>query len=84
MANLARTWRPKRLQNRGQDAKKSMLKTNTFWTSILEGFRHRFGRVFEKFLKRKTDENCESSFFAKPLKLLIFLREIDVFKVPRL
>ena len=30
MANLAPTWRPKTLQNRGRNPKKSMLKNNTF------------------------------------------------------
>ena len=46
MAILAPSWRPKRHQNRGQNAKKSMLKTNTFFASIFRGFGPRFGRVF--------------------------------------
>ena len=48
-----RTWRPKRLQNRGQDAQKSMLKNNTFSASILEGFGPCFGRVFDRFFGPK-------------------------------
>ena len=46
MANLAPSWRPKTLPNRGQNLKKSMLKINTFSASIFEGFGPRFGRVF--------------------------------------
>ena len=52
-ADLAPSWRPKRLENRGQDAQKSMLKNNTFSASILEGFGPRFGRVFGKFFGPK-------------------------------
>ena len=52
MTNLAPTWRPKRLQNWGQDAKKSMLKNNTFLTSIFQGFGPRFGEIFSWFLKK--------------------------------
>ena len=40
---------PKTLQNRGQNLKKAILKNNTVSTSILEGFRPRFGRVFGTF-----------------------------------
>ena len=53
MANLAPSWKPKRLQNRGQNPKKSMLKNNTFSASILEGFGPRFGRVFGRFFGPK-------------------------------
>ena len=53
MANLAPSWRPKRLQNRGQNPKKSMLKNNTFSASILEGFGPRFGRVLGRFFGTK-------------------------------
>ena len=76
MANLAPSWRPKRLPNRGQGAKKSMLKTNTFLASIFEGFGLRFGSVFGWFFRAKIDENCENAIVAKLLKLLIFPREI--------
>ena len=48
-----------------------MLKNDTFLTSILEGFRPRFGRVFERFFKRKFEENCKSALLAKPLKISI-------------
>ena len=51
--NLAPSWRPKRLPNRGQGAKKSMLKTNTFLASIFEGFGPCFGRVFNRFFGPK-------------------------------
>ena len=39
-----------------------MLKNEAFSTSILEGFRPRFGRAFERFLKRKMNafRKCES------------------------
>ena len=50
---MAPSWRPKRLQNRGQNPKKSMLKNNTFSASILEGFGPRFGRVFGRFFGPK-------------------------------
>ena len=53
MVNLAPSWRPKRLQNRGQNLKKSMLKNNTFSASIFKGFGPRFGRVFGKFFGPK-------------------------------
>ena len=48
-ANLAPSWRPKRLQNRGRNPKKSMLKKALFLASILKGFGPRFGEVFERF-----------------------------------
>ena len=60
MANLAPSWRPKRLQNRGPNPKKSMLKNNTFSASILEGFGPRFGRVFGRFFAPKI--HAESDF----------------------
>ena len=49
MANLAPTWRPKRLQNRGRNLKKLMLKNSSFSASIFEGFGPHFGRVFGRF-----------------------------------
>ena len=48
-ANLAPTWRPKRLQNRGPNPKKSMLKNSTFLASIFKGFGPRFGMIFNRF-----------------------------------
>ena len=53
MANLAPTWRPKMLPNRGRKPKKSMLKNNTFFALIFEGFGPRFGRVFGRFFGAK-------------------------------
>ena len=53
MNNLAPSWRPKRLQNRGQKPPKSMLKNNTFSASIWEGFGLRFGRIFGRFFGPK-------------------------------
>ena len=64
-ADLAPSWRPKTLQNRGRKAKKSMLKNDAFLTSFLEGFRPRFEMVFEKFWKRKMNAFGENAFFAK-------------------
>ena len=46
MVNLAPSWRPKGLQNRGQNPKKSMLKTDAFLAAIFEGFGPCFGGVF--------------------------------------
>ena len=51
--NLAPSWRPKRLQNRGRNQKKTMLKNDTFLASIFKGFGPRFGRVFGRFLGPK-------------------------------
>ena len=48
-ANLAPSWRPKRLRNRGQNAKKSMLKNNTFSRSIFGSPGHGFWEVFGWF-----------------------------------
>ena len=75
MANLAPSWRPKTLPNRGQNLKKSMLKINTFSASIFEGFGPRFGRVLGWFLEGKMHENRTNMLFAKTWKTLIFLRE---------
>ena len=57
---MAPSWRPKRLQNRGQNPKKSMLKNNTFSASILEGFGPRFGRVFGRFFGPKIHAESDS------------------------
>ena len=46
-------WRPKTLQNRGQNAKKSMLKKGSFFVSIFGRFGRRFGRVFGRFFEAK-------------------------------
>ena len=79
-ANLAPSWSPKTLQNRGREAKKSLLKNDTFSTSILEGFRLRFGRVFERFLNPKMNAFGENAFFAKTWKISILLRENQYFQ----
>ena len=47
--NLAPTWRPKRLQNRGRNPEKSMLKNHLFSDSLLSWFRGGFGEVFGRF-----------------------------------
>ena len=86
MANLAPSWRPKRLQNRGQNLKKSMLKTNAFLASFFQGFGPRFGRVFGRFWDPKMHEKHKTAKLAKTSKLIIFPREnlyfqgFDVFK----
>ena len=59
MANLAPTWRPKRLPNRGRNPKKMMLKNSTFSASIWEGFGPRFGRVFGRFFELKMDARSD-------------------------
>ena len=59
-ANLAPSWRPKRLQNRGPTPKKSMLKNNTFSASILKGFDSRFGKVFGRFFEAKMHAKSET------------------------
>ena len=54
MANLAPSWRPKALPNRGQIFEKSILKIDMFPASIFEGSRPRFGMVFGMVLPSKT------------------------------
>ena len=49
MANLAPTWRPKRLQNRDRNLKKSMLKNSAFSRRILKSLGHGFRKVFGRF-----------------------------------
>ena len=75
MANMAPSWRPKRLQNRGRNPKKSMLKNNTFLTSIFSSFGLRFARVFGRFFGSKMHENSKNTFLAKTLKIVVFPRE---------
>ena len=73
MANLAPSWRPKRLQNRGRNPKKSMLKNSTFSASIFEGFGPRFGGVLGRFFGRKIKENRKSVIFAKTSGFVVLL-----------
>ena len=65
MANLAPSWRPKRLQNRVQNLKKSMLKNNTFFALIFEGFGPRFGVVFGRFSGAKTNAKSDAKKIAR-------------------
>ena len=67
-ANLAPSWRPKRLQNRGRNPKKSMLKNNTFLTSIFKGFGRRFGLVFGRFFGPKMHSKSDSKKSARQAK----------------
>ena len=60
LANLASSWKPKRLQNRGRNLKKSMLKNNTFFASIFKGFGLCFGKVFGRFFGQKIRANSET------------------------
>ena len=60
IANLAPTWRPKKLQNRAQSEKKPMLKNDAFLASILGGLGHRFGMVLERFFEPKTHSESEN------------------------
>ena len=79
-ANLAPSWRPKRLQNRGPNLKKSMLKNDSFSTSILETFWPCFDNLFETFFNRKMHENCKNIILAETLKIVIFPRENAYFQ----
>ena len=54
-----RTWRPKTLQNRGRNPKKSMLKNNTFLASIFKGFGPHFGMVFGRFSGPKMHQKSD-------------------------
>ena len=72
---LAPIWRPKTLQNRGRNPKKSMLKNKPFLASIFQGFGPRFGRVLGWFFGPKMHENCENTNLPKTLKIVIVLRE---------
>ena len=74
MANLAPSWRPKRLENRGRNPKKSMLKNNTFFASFFERFGPRFGNVFGRFFQAKMHEKCKTMILAKTLKIVILPR----------
>ena len=65
MPNLAPTWRPKRLQNRGPNPKKSMLKNSTFLASIFKGFGPRFGVVFGRFFGSKMYAKSEHLIFVR-------------------
>ena len=75
MANLAPSWRPKRLQNRDRNLKESMLKTKAFLASFFQGFGPRFGRVFGRFLGPKMHEKRKSAKLAKTAKIVFFHRE---------
>ena len=69
MANLAPTWRPKRLPNRGQNLKKSMLKSSTFFTSIFSSFVPRFGEVFGRFFGAKSHaKSDEKKIVRQPIR----------------
>jgi len=75
MANMAPSWKAKRLQNRGRNPKKPMLKNNTFLASIFSSFGLRFGRVFGRFFGPKMHENCKNTFLAKTFKIVVFPKE---------
>ena len=78
-ADLAPSWRPTSLQNRGRNPQKSMLKNNIFLTSILEGSGRRFGRVFGRIFGRKMHEHYQKMFLAKSLKITLpCRRERDI------
>ena len=80
-----RTWRPKTLQNRGQNPKKSMLKNDAFLASILEGFRPRFGEVFETFFfSEKCTLLAHTCFEREPEKYQFSRGKIDIFRVSKI
>ena len=80
MPNLAPTWRPKRLRNRGRNPKKSMLKNNTFLASIFKGFDFRFRSSFWCFFEESAEliSNCEWKL--RTLKIMIFFKENAYFQ----
>ena len=80
MANLAPSWRPKRVPNRGQNLQKSTLKNSTFSISIFSSVGPHFGRFFGRFFGSKSDENLPNTFLAKTLKIVVFLRENRYFQ----
>ena len=55
MANLAPSWKPKRLQNRGPNPKKSMSKSNTYSASVFSWLGLRFGRFFGRYFEPNMD-----------------------------
>ena len=69
-ANLAPTWRPKWLPNRGQKLKKSKLKNKLFLASIFKGFGPRFGRVFGRFFGPKTHAESDLKSSARQAKTI--------------
>ena len=89
MTNLAQSWRPKKIQNRPQNVKKSILKNKVFSASIFGGIGPRFGRVFGRFLGPKMHGNCKNVILAKTLKIMLPSRrhanfqEIDVAEKPK-
>ena len=58
----------KTLQNRGRNPKKSMLKNNTFLTSIFKGFGRRFGLVFGRFSGPEMHSKSDSKKSARQAK----------------
>ena len=75
-ANLAATWRPKTLQNRGQNPKKSMLKNNTFLASIFKRFGPRFGMVFGRLVGPEVHAKSEHLIFVKNKQNIAWAHEI--------
>ena len=57
---MAPSWRAKTLQNRGQNATKSMLKNKVFSASNFGGIGLRFGRVFGRLFRSKMHANSET------------------------
>ena len=79
-ADLAPSWRPKTLRNRGRNPKKSMSKNNTFSASIFKGFGLRFRRVFWWFFEESVELILNFESKLKTLKIVIFLRENAYFQ----
>ena len=67
-ADLAPSWRPKTLQNRGRNPNKTMLKNDTFLTSIFKGFGRRFGVVFGRFFGPQMRSKSDSKKSARQAK----------------
>ena len=78
-----RTWRPKTLQNRGQNLKKWRSKNNMFADSILSWFRGGFGEVFERFFVCKNDPNRKTWNIENPYKTLAVRTEFQYRRIKK-
>ena len=74
MANLAPTWRPKRLQNRGPSLQKSILKNKMFLAPIFQGFGPRFGGIFGCFFEGQIHKICKNFLLVQTFKIALLSR----------
>ena len=73
-AILAPTWLPKPSQNEGQNAKKSMLASKSFFDWILSSFWLCFGDLFGRIFGTKTCCKNKNVVTLKSLKIVVFPR----------